>query len=280
MNRTRQILTTVVTAGLALALAACGQSTAPAAPDADFSVSPGDTTPSPAAEQLTGEVVILAAASLADAFTELGTEFEARNPQLTVTFSFGGSSGLAEQIVSGAPADVFASASTATMETAVTGLQDAGVEGADALAPALFATNSMILAVPSGNPAQITGLADLERDGVTFALCEEQVPCGAASVRVFEAANITALPVTYEKDVTAVLTKVRSDEVDAGIVYVTDIDDTVESIEIPADVNTTTSYPILALPEAPNPDAAAAFTAFVLSDEGLAVLAGYGFAAP
>src|SRR5690606_36370889 len=99
--------------------------------------------------------------------------------------------------VSGAPADVFASASTATMTTAVAGLQDAGVEGADALVPALFARNSMILAVPRANAAQVTRLADLARGDVTFALCEEQVPCGAASVRVLEAASITALPVTY-----------------------------------------------------------------------------------
>src|SRR5690606_5384833 len=133
---------------------------------------------------LTGELVVLAAASLTEAFTELGTAFEARHPELTVAFSFGGSSGLAEQIVSGAPADVFASASTSTLETAVTGLAEADVGGADALSPTLFATNSMLLAVPRANEAAVTGLADLAREDVTFALCEAHVPCGTASAHI------------------------------------------------------------------------------------------------
>jgi len=268
----RPALGAALTAVLALTLAACGQSTAPGSPGTSPGTAPDDA--------LSGELVVLAAASLQDAFDELGAAFHEAHPGVTVTFSYGGSSGLAEQIVAGAPADVFAAASTSTMETAVHGLQDAGVAGADALSPTLFASNSMVLAVPLANEAGVQGLADLERDDVTFAVCEEAVPCGAAAVRVLQAAGVTAAPVTLEKDVTAVLIKVRDDEVDAGIVYVTDLDESVTGIEVPADVNTTTSYPILALPEAPHPETAAAFTDFVLSAEGLAVLASHGFAAP
>ena len=258
----------------ALVLAACSPGAAVPGAQPTDAADPGEPA------SVTGEIVVLAAASLAEAFDALGAAFEADHPGTTVTFGYGGSSGLAEQIVSGAPADVFAAASTTTMATAVTGLQAAGVAGAADLAPTLFARNSMVLAVPRANSAEVTSLADLARDDVTFALCEEQVPCGAAALRVLEAAGLTALPVTYEKDVTAVLIKVRSDEVDAGIVYATDVDETVGTIEIPAGVSTTTSYPILALPEAPNPAGAAAFTAFVLSPEGLAVLTEHGFAAP
>lgn len=273
MSRTTTSARVAVAVAVALTLAAC-------TPRAIPSTSTDLGSPGPEGAAVTGEIVVLAAASLTDAFTDLGAAFEADHPGTTVTFSFGGSSGLAEQILSGAPADVFAAASTATMSRAVTGLRDAGVPGAEALAPTQFATSSMAIAVPLGNPADVTGLADLERTGVTFALCEEQVPCGAAAVRVIEAAGLTALPVTYEKDVTAVLVKVRADEVDAGIVYVTDIDSTVDAVEIPASVNSTTAYPILTLPEAPNLDGGKAFADFVLSTEGLAVLADHGFAAP
>lgn len=255
---------------LTMALAACVPGTA---------ASPG-TTASDDGGPVTGEIVVLAAASLRVAFEDLGAAFEAQHPGARVTFSFGGSAGLAEQIVSGAPADVFAAASTATMDTATAGLRDAEVAGREPLRPALFATNSMALVVPLANEARVREITDLERGDVMFASCEEHVPCGAAARRVLDAAGIDAAPVTYEKDVTAVLTKVRSDEVDAGLVYVTDIDDTVQAVELPDDLTTTTAYPILALPQAPHPSGAAAFTAFVLSAQGRDVLARHGFAAP
>ena len=269
---TRRLYALVALPLAGLLLAACGQAGAPAsAAGVEGPASTGGVT---------GEVVVLAAASLAEAFTDIGTAFEAANPGTTVTFSFGGSAGLAEQIVSGAPADVFAAASTATMETAIAGLQEAGVDGADPLTPTVFATNSMVLAVPLANTAGVRELGDLDRDDVAFALCAAHAPCGAAADRIFGAAGLTVRPVTYEKDVTAVLVKVRNDEVDAGIVYATDVDESVGAVEIPAGVNTTTSYPILALPEAPNPDGAEAFTAFVLAPAGRAVLANHGFGAP
>lgn len=233
----------------------------------------GSTTTAPTEGAPSGEVVVLAAASLREAFTAIGVAFEARHPAVSVTFGFGGSAGLAAQLVSGAPADVFAAASTSTMDTVV---EQLGL-GAE---PAVFAEGELVLAVPRANRAGVTQLADLSREDVSFAVCAPEVPCGAVAQRVLGAAGVDALPVTYEKDVTAVLVKVRTDEVDAGLVYATDVDESVLAIELPAHLDATTSYPILALPQAPNPDAAAAFSAFVLSPEGRAILVEHGFTAP
>jgi len=123
---------------------------------------------------LDGEVVVFAAASLTDAFQELGERFEADHPGTTVTFNFAGSATLAQQIVAGAPADVFAAASPQAM---------AMVEEAGLAEPELFARNRLQIAVPSGNPAGVTGLADFAREELRIALCAEPAPCGAAAVR-------------------------------------------------------------------------------------------------
>ena len=146
-------------------------------------------------------------------------------------FNFGPSSGLAEQIGSGAPADVFASASPSNMDTVV--------QGGDAKDPKDFATNSMEIAVPPDNPGKIASLADLAKPGVKVALCQAQVPCGKVAAEVFANAGLTVKPVTEEVDVKSVLTKVTLGEVDAGVVYVTDVlaaGDDVKGVEIPADV--------------------------------------------
>jgi molybdate transport system substrate-binding protein len=248
---------------LAACLAACG------APDRVDTSDPG----SPQGE---GEVVVFAAASLTETFTELGDRFEATNPGTTVTVSFGGSSALATQITEGAPADVFASASPATMDQVV---------DADAVAgePAVFARNALEIAVPAGNPGQITGLADFADEDRTIALCAEQVPCGAAARQALDSAGVTAKPDTLEQDVRAVLTKVELGEVDAALVYHTDVlaaGDDVEGIELPASAAAVNDYLIAPLAEAPNPDGAAAFVAFVRSDRGRAVLTEAGFRSP
>ena len=137
--------------------------------------------------------------------------------------------------------------------------------------------------MPPNNPGNVTSLDDLSRSGVKAALCQPQVPCGAVAAQVFTNARITVTPVTLEADVKSTLTKVTTGEVDAGLVYVTDVRAAgakVMGIEIPADVNASTEYPITVLEEAPNPTAAAAFQAYVLSDAGQQVLAGDGFAKP
>lgn len=210
-------------------------------------------------------ITVFAAASLTDSFGEIAEAFEAENPGVTVTLNFGGSSGLATQIVEGAPADVFAAASVETMTTV-------GVDGV------VFANNTLEIAVPTGNPGGVQSLADLANPSLAIAVCAVEVPCGAASQLAFERAGVVASVDTYEQDVRAVLTKVELGEVDAGLVYRTDViaaRDTVEGIEIEG--APTTAYPIAALTEV---STAAAFVAFVLSDAGQQILGNAGFDAP
>jgi molybdate transport system substrate-binding protein len=222
-----------------------------------------------------GQITVFAAASLTESFTTRGTRFVAQHPGTTVTFSFGPSSGLAEQIDQGAPADVFASASATTM--------DQVVRAGDATSPTSFASNVMEIAVPPDNPARIHRLGDLTRRGVKVALCQTEVPCGTAAATVFAHAGLDVTPVSQELDVKSVLAKVSLGEVDAGVVYVTDVraaGDKVAGIEIPAAVNASTLYPIAQLRASRNRATAAAFVAYVLSDAGSAVLAQAGFATP
>jgi molybdate transport system substrate-binding protein len=215
-----------------------------------------------------GTVTVLAAASLTEAFTRIGEDFEGANPGTTVTFSYGGSSGLAQQIVAGAPADVFAAASPATMRT-VTDAGDAAGE------PATFARNQLVIAVPKGNPKGLTGLAALSAPGVKVALCAEQVPCGAAAVQ----AGVRVTPVTQEQDVKAALAKVKLGEVDAALVYRTDARAAaadVDGVEFPESAKAINDYPIVALKGAPDPAGAAAFVAYVRSAPAQQVLADAG----
>ncbi len=224
---------------------------------------------------LSGTVTVFAAASLTGSFGALGTQFEAANPGVTVRFNFAASSALAESIAQGAPADVFASASAKNM--------DSVVRAGDAADPRTFARNVLQVAVPPDNPAGVTGLADLARAGVKVALCQEQVPCGTVAEQVFDKAKVTVTPVTLGADVKAVLTAVQLGEVDAGMVYRTDVQaagDKVKGIEIPAEQNASTSYPIAVLSEAPNAAAARAFVDHVLSADGAKVLTEAGFASP
>lgn len=253
-----------------LGLAACGGSDDGATAT---SPSPGDET---GGSELSGDLVVFAAASLTDSFETLGEDFTAANPDVTVAFNFAGSSALAQQIISGAPADVFAAASPATMQTVV----DAG---GNADEPEVFVTNTLQIAVPPGNPAGVAGLADFADPERTIALCAAEVPCGAASERVFSAAGLTPAPDTLEQDVRAALSKVELGEVDAALVYRTDVlvaGDGVEGIDFPEAAEAVNDYPIAVLSEAPNGEAAQAFVDYVLSEEGLQVLTDAGFEAP
>lgn len=222
-----------------------------------------------------GTVTVFAAASLTEAFTALAHQFEQAHPGTKVVLSFGPSSGLAEQIVQGAPVDVFASASSTNMQQVV----GAGLAGS----PQDFATNVMEIAVPPGNPGRIADVRDLARSGVKVAVCQPQVPCGAVAAKVFANAGVTVRAVTQEADVKAVLSKVGLGEVDAGLVYVTDVraaGDSVRGVRIPPSLNASTSYPIAALADAPDPATARTFVDFVVSDAGRSALADAGFQAP
>lgn len=229
-----------------------------------------------AADGVEGTVLVLAAASLTDAFGELADAFEAANSGATIELSFAGSSALATQIQEGAPADVFASADTSTMDTVV--------ESGDVTAePEIFVLNELQIVVPAGNPGGVRGLDDLARDELLVGLCAEEVPCGSFGRQALADAGVEPAPDTNEPDVRALLTKVEAGELDAGLVYRTDVaaaGDAVEGVEIPADVNVVAEYPIAPLADAPNAAGAAAFVGFVLSDEGRAILESYGFSTP
>ena len=256
------VIGAVLVAGL---LAACGTS------DADEG---GD--PPAAQDGLTGTLTVFAAASLTDVFTELGDRLVSENPDLDIRFNFAGSSALATQLTQGAPADVFASANQSQM-TVVT---DAGLEAAE---PEVFTENVLEIAVPADNPGDVTGLADFANPDLTLAVCAAAVPCGAAAVQVFEAAGITAVPDTEEEDVRAALTKVELGEVDAALVYASDVQSAgsdVEGIEFPQAEEAVNDYPICILADAPNAEAGQAFVDLVLSDEGQEALAAAGFRAP
>ncbi|MEP6648417.1 MAG: molybdate ABC transporter substrate-binding protein [Lapillicoccus sp.] len=267
MKPVTSLTAVLVAAGTAVALSACGTINTPSS--ATSAVASSSTTAA-----LSGTVNVFAAASLQESFTTLKKQFEAAHSGVTVTPNFGASSALAQQINQGAPADVFASASQTNM--------DQVVQAGGAATSKAFAKNVMEIAVPPANPAAIASVSDLAQPGVKVALCQAQVPCGSVAAKVFSNAKITVTPVSQEADVKSVLTKVQLGEVDAGVVYVTDVKVAgakVKGIEIASGVNASTSYPIATLTKAPNPDAAAAFVAYVLSPEGQAVLTSGGFAA-
>lgn len=220
---------------------------------------------------------VSAAASLTDVFGQLGKEFEAKHPGVDVVFEFGPSSGLAEQIANGSPADVFASASTDTMQQLV---DDHEVDD-----PTDFATNTMMIAVPTDNPAHVSGLTDLTRKGLTLALCDVEVPCGKAAAKVFETNHLTIEPTTREEDVRGVLTKVGLGEVDAGITYVTDVAAVkaagkVLGITIPAAQNAVTTYPIATVAATKHDTLAGQFVDLVTGPTGQQALRAAGFTGP
>jgi molybdate transport system substrate-binding protein len=221
-------------------------------------------------------LTVLAAASLQSAFTELGERFEAANPGTTVRLSFAGSADLAAQVQQGAPADVVATADEATMAR----LADDGLLAGPARP---FAGNTMMIAVPAGNPAGITAFDDLGRAGVAVVVCAPQVPCGAAAQRIQASTGVTLAPVSEEGSVAGVLGKVGTGQADAGVVYRTDVaaaGPAVQGIAIPEAVNATTTYPIAVLADSAEPALARAFADLVLGEAGQQVLRDAGFTAP
>lgn len=225
---------------------------------------------------LSGTLTVFAAASLTDAFGVLGDQLVATNPDLDIRFNFAGSSALATQLTQGAPVDVFASANQAQM----TVVADAGLPAGD---PTVFTENVLAIAVPADNPGDVSGLADFADPELALAICAAAVPCGAAAVQVFEAAGITPAPDTEEEDVRAALTKVELGEVDAALVYASDVRSaaaTVRGIAFPEAEEAVNEYPVCVLAEAPNPEAARAFVDLVLSAEGQQVLEAAGFRSP
>jgi molybdate transport system substrate-binding protein len=221
--------------------------------------------------QPTVSITVFAAASLTDAFGEAAEVFRARKAHARVVFSFGSSSTLATQIASGAHADVFASADELSMGRLVDAhLVDDG--------PGIFA-----IAVAPGNPKKVTSLADLARPGMVVVLAAPTVPAGKYAAEALAKASVRVTPASQELDVRAVLNKVALGEADAGIVYATDLragGARVSGVAIPESQQVVARYPIAVVTGSAEPSVARAFVDFVLSDDGQALLARYGFTRP
>ena len=213
---------------------------------------------------------VFAASSLTDAFTQLGTDFTVAHPGVKVVFDFAGSNDLVTQLKQGAPADVLATADTASMDDA----------GSLVGTPRAFADNQLIIAVEPGDPQHIRSLADLARKGLKVVLAAPEVPAGKYAQEALGKAGVAVTPVSLEVSVKGVVTKISLGEADAGIVYVTDVDAAkgkIDGVAIPGDRNVVASYPIATVKDGAYPDDASAFMDFVLSDEGQKVLADNGF---
>lgn len=240
---------------LALALAACGD---------DSDEPAGRTT-----------LTVFAAASLTASFEELEKVFEADHPDVDVRLSFGGSSDLVAQVTEGADADVLASADAGTMDKLV----DAGLAAG---APVEFATNTLTIAVPPGNPGGVADLTDLADEDLDVVVCAPEVPCGSAALAVATAAGVTLAPDSEEQSVTDVLGKIEAGEGDAGLVYVTDVTAAggeVEAIDFPEAADVVNHYPIVAVEGTEQADLAQDWIDLVL-DDGQAILAEAGFGPP
>ena len=264
-RRRHPALFTVVCAAIAaLVLAACSSSTS--TPSASSS----------GAGKVSGTVVVFAATSLTDAFNKIGAQFEKAHPGVTVKFNYNGSSSLATSITQGAPADVFASAAPANMKTVTDSGDAAGT-------PQVFTRNTGEIMVEKGNPKKITSVKDLANSAIKVAVCAPEVPCGAVATAIFKNAGVTVKPVSEETNVGGVVTKVTLGEVDAGIVYVTDVKESegkATGVPIPANQNDITEYPIVQVKGAPNATAAKAFISYVLGPDGQKVLTSFGFLPP
>jgi molybdate transport system substrate-binding protein len=223
-----------------------------------------------------GKIMVFAAASLKQTFTDIGEQFKTDNPGASVEFSFAGSSDLVTQLTQGAQADVFASADTKNMDKA----KQAGLLAGD---PVNFASNTLTIAVAPGNPKKIASFKDLTQQGLNVVVCAPQVPCGSATQKVEQATGVKLNPVSEESSVTDVLNKVTSGEADAGLVYVTDAKsagDKVTEVSFPEAAGAVNTYPIATLKDSKNQELAKKFVDLVTGEAGQKVLNAAGFAKP
>jgi molybdate transport system substrate-binding protein len=222
------------------------------------------------------KIVVFAAASLKNSFTEIGERFKTDNPGTDVEFSFAGSSDLVTQLSQGAQADVFASADIKNMQKAADGGLLAGN-------PVNFASNTLTIAVAPGNPKNIRSFQDLTQTGLSVVVCASQVPCGSATQKIEQATGVKLAPVSEESSVTDVLNKLTSGQADAGLVYVTDAraaGNKVVSVPFHESAGAVNTYPIAVLKGAKNTDLARKFVTLVTSESGQKILSAAGFAKP
>lgn len=262
----KRILTTMA-AAITLILTGCSASSSdPEVPEPDATATDQEVT-----------LHVLAAASLQKSFEEISEEFTTEHPNFTIDFNFAGSSTLVHNLDAGSPADVLASADEANMDKA----EEADLIDVDTRR--LFTANTLVGIVPADNPAQVSTLEEANANGVNLVICAPQVPCGALSQRLAEAAGITLQPVSEEQQVSDVLGKVRSGQADAGLVYATDAalaPDEVDTFDIEGADEELNYYPIARTAHSEHPEGAEAFIEFVESDTGQAILEAHGFTSP
>lgn len=227
------------------------------------------------AEGGTTDLVVSAASSLTEVFSEIEAEFETAHPGVDVILNIGGSSLLREQILAGAPVDVFASANPEVMKTVL----EAGLIRGEVVT---FAVNRLEIAVPEGNPGRVEGLEAFGDETLLIGLCAPEVPCGEFAREVLTAAGVDPSIDSEEPNVRALLLKLKSGELDAGIVYESDLvgSESVEGIPIPEGLNVSTSYVVASLLAVSDQGMASEFVAFLLSETSRSILVDYGFGLP
>ncbi|MFI6416208.1 molybdate ABC transporter substrate-binding protein [Streptomyces sp. NPDC050842] len=263
----RRAAAAALTAALLVPLAACGNHD-DTKKDTAGSTPSGSTSAAPQVN-----LTVLAAASLTNVFKTAGAAYERANPGTKITFSFAGSQELVAQVSQGSPADVLVTADTKSMDK---------VE-ADTGTPAIIAKNRLVIATGEGNPFKVDELTDLGDTKLKVVLAAPEVPAGKYSKQVLDAQKIAVKPVSQEPNVRAVLSKVELGEADAGLVYKTDAAsaaDKVDAVEIPDAQNAIAKYPAATLKDSENPEAAAAFVAWLSSPEGQKILQDAGFQKP
>lgn len=213
-----------------------------------------------------GSVTVFAASSLTNAFGAIGKTYESEGLG-TATFSFAGSQELVAQIQNGAPADVIATADTATMGQVANQLITPG---------RTFAHNTLVIVTAKGNPMHLKTLADLAKSNVQLILADPSVPAGKYAAQALSDAHVTVHPKSLELDVRSVLTKIEVGEADAGIVYVTDANSAGSKVtSVPVPNSPVAAYEIGALDKQGE-----AFVQTVLSSAGESSLHRYGFLPP
>lgn len=266
LNR-RRAAAAALTAALLVPLAACGNGSGDTKPAAGSS---DNASGSASAEPKAANLTVLAASSLTDVFKTAGAAYEKAHPGTKVTFSFAGSQELAAQVKQGAPADALVTADTKTMD---------GLKGETGDAK-IIAKNRLVIAAGKGNPFKIATLKDLADTKIKVVLAAPEVPVGRYSKEILDKQGVTVKPVSQEPNVRAVLSKVELGEADAGLVYKTDSaksGDKVVAVDIPDDQNAVASYPAATLKQSKNPEAAAAFVAWLSTPEAQKILQDAGF---
>lgn len=281
MRLLKQVLILLAVSLLAVA---CTSAAPPTSATASTTIPQPASAPAqaPAPEQ---KITVFAAASLTDAFSEIGEKFKQQNPGVTFDFNYAGSQQLRTQLEQGATADVFASANTTEMNNAIK--SDLVVSGTQKT----FVRNRLSVIVPKDNPGGITELKDLAKPGLKLVLAAPAVPVGGYALTALNKMNadfgatfsqtVLSNVVSQEDNVKQVVAKVQLGEADAGIVYSSDVTPDaatkVTRIDIPDKYNVLATYPIAVLKSAPQADLDAKFVAYVLSADGQASLQKWGF---